>query len=969
MNSVLTQILAVGLTVSQLFSQPIEQFRTEFNPKADQEQVAQLLSKGCALVTKEFGTEKIDLETLLQLMIQNLKAANDKAAADAKEQAAEQVAAPAPASELDQQNSGSSSKTATQSIFERLDLMGLLSVYKQFCKGDRSGPGFQLSPVIEYYNTVMKDLPDHKKLKGMRLPEASVILDREGRRYSEIYLDDNRRRWVSLNEIPEYLRKAFVAAEDKHFYQHKGVDLNGIVRAFSSTVQSKSRPSGGSTITQQVVKNLILGDHLTFERKMREMVIAARVEKLLTKDEILELYLNYVFLGRSSWGVEMAAKSYFGKSVRDLNYAEAAFLAGMTRGPNYYDPEKYPDRALERRQYVLYRTKQDGYLPADKFEPSAKEELKFITFESPRTRSAFYFLNEIQREAKKVNNGQTLTNASYTVRSTIHPALQKTAEKALQQGLLDYENESGRQSFRGPVGNLSAEMEKYSATWQEMLPKARSSLWDLQWPIAVVLEVPGTRNGKKTSTVWKVGLGDGRILTLQGLAGNATKRLKKFDLVHVELTEAKKGDVKARLKIPPQVQGAIVVIENATGRVLAMSGGFSYAASQLNRVTQSARQPGSTLKPFIYLSALDKGFQPNTLIPDTPVYLEPFERGAQPWSPRNYDGGSRGLVTMRTAVEKSLNLPTARMMVQLGEKTPTEGLDYIRGITRELGIYEKPIRVYPFVLGAQPARLIDMATAYATIANDGLKPTPHFIDEMTQNDRLVYRYPRYNLQPLPTVDRVSFYQLRRILEGTLARGTAIKMKDLAGYVAGKTGTSNDFNDAWFVGFTGKITVAAWVGYDDRKIRSSLGSGFTGGRIALPIAEKVIRESLEIFGKDPLPPPPREIRSQIVEYPINLRTGQFGGDFREVFRIESGRSPMNTWKSVLRGDELSMDFSDPYAEGDDAYDQGILNPNEDMQPQYGEARDYYTPGAEDPYDRWRSQPRQVDPFLSRNPFYY
>lgn len=965
MNSVLTQILAVGLTVSQLFSQPIEQFRTEFNPKTDQEQVAQLLTKGCALVTKEFGTEKIDLESLLQLMMQNLKAANEKAAAEAKEQAAEQAAAPVTSSELDQQNSAVTGKSATQSIFERLDLAGLLSVYKQFCKGDKSA-SFQLTPVIEYYNTVMKDLPDHRKLKGMRLPEASVILDREGRRYSEIYQDDNRRKWIPLSEIPEYLRKAFVAAEDKHFYQHKGVDLNGIVRAFSSTVQSKSRPSGGSTITQQVVKNLILGDHLTFERKMREMVIAARVEKLLSKDEILELYLNYVFLGRSSWGVEMAARSYFGKSVRDLNYAESAFLAGMTRGPNYYDPEKYPDRALERRQYVLFRTKQDGYLPAANFEPSAKEELKFITFESPRTRSAFYFLNEIQREAKKVNNGQTLTSGAYTVRSTIHPALQKTAEQALQQGLIDYETESGRQNFTGPVGNLSAEMQKYSATWQEMLPKARSSLWDLQWPLAVVIEVPGTRSGKKTSSAWKVGLGDGRTLSLLGVTGTASRRLKKYDLIHVEVIEGKKS-AAARLKIPPQVQGAVVVIENATGRILAMSGGFSYAASQLNRVTQSARQPGSTLKPFIYLSALDKGFQPNTLIPDTPVYLQPFERGAQPWSPRNYDGGSRGLVTMRTAVEKSLNLPTARMMVQLGEKTPTEGLDYIRGITRELGIYEKPLRVYPFVLGAQPARLLDMATAYATIANDGLRPTPHFIDEMTQNERLVYRYPRYNLQPLPTVDRVSFYQLRRILQGTLERGTAVKMKDLAGYVAGKTGTSNDFNDAWFIGFTSKITVAAWVGYDDRKIRSSLGSGFTGGRIALPIAEKVIRDSFNVFGKDPLPPPPSEIRSQIVEYPINLRTGQFGGDFREVFRVESGRSPMNTWKSALRGEELSMDFTDPSAEGDDNYDQGILNPNEDMQPQYRDTRDYYNPGAEDPYDRWRNQPRQVDPFLSHNPF--
>jgi 1A family penicillin-binding protein len=933
MNALLIKIMAVGLTLSQLFTRPDEQPKLHFNPQADQPQVAQHLKEGCAFLTKQFQLENLNLEIVLNLVIDNTK----KAEADAAKKPVE------------------GEESLSQKMTRQLDFTALLNAYKIYCKNENIPPnGLNLEEVINFYNTAMKDLPDVGHMKTFRLQESATVLDSKGERFSEIYSENNRRVFVPIAQLPEHVKKAFVAAEDKDFYSHKGVDKIGIIRAFATNIMTPGRPQGGSTITQQVVKNLILNDDLTFERKMREMVLATRLEKVLNKDQILELYLNFVYLGRASWGIEMAARSYFKKSAKDLSVAEAALLAGLTKGPNFYNPESQAARAKDRRQYVLARMKEDKYIPEAAFNSATGSQLGIVPFESPHSRGAFYFLDAIAREAKE----KGLLGRPYLVRSTIHPEMQKITERALQEGLVEYEGMSGRARWEGPQGSIADDIAKYKTSWKDILPRVKAKLYDVPWTLATVLD---TRNPR-------VGIADGRVLSLRA-SSNVVRTLKIYDLVFVAVNEAG-NQSSASLRAPPQVQGAAVVIENKTGRVLGMTGGFSYAASPLNRALNAIRQPGSTLKPFIYLSALNLGFQPNTLIPDTPVYLPPIERGGKYWSPKNYDGGSRGLVTMRRAVEQSLNLPTARIMSELG-KTPTEGLDYIRGVFQELGIYSKPERFFPIVLGAQPARLIDMAVAYATIANDGLKPSVHFIESIEDGGKALYQRPRFNTQPLTSVDRVSFYQLRRILMGTVVRGTATKIKDLDGIVAGKTGTSNNENDAWFIGFTNDITVAVWIGYDDRNVRSNLGARFTGGRVALPIAEKILRGSFQAYkDKEAMAPPPPEVAALVAEYPIDIYSGQFnGGQFREVFRRDqSGSRIVDSTRRILRNQENYLGFGHVGGEEENPYQTPQWTAQEQYRGPYQQNQGgYYQPGSDSQYEQWRRRQRQVDPNLSRPPW--
>lgn len=951
MNALLIKMISIGLTLSQLFTQSPDQFKTSFNPETDQAQVEKLLQAGCQIVIKEFGAENIDFEAVFGMMISNMQAAKDQPTTDGS------ATPPIPAEE----------KTFTEKFLEQVDVKGLLTAYTTFCKNQTpEGGKLDLAEAIKFYNAAFQDFGsvDYRKLKGMKLKEASVILDRSGHRFSEIYSENNRRRWVSIQEIPVHVRQAFVSAEDKRFYQHQGVDMRGIVRAFANNLMNKGRPQGGSTITQQVVKNLLVGEDVTFERKMREMVASVKIEKekVLSKDEILELYLNYVFLGRASWGVEMASRSYFGKSVKQLNVSEAAFLAGLTKGPNYYHPDRFPERVEDRRKYVLSRMKEDGFINEPTLTSANQITVKTIPFETPRTKGAFYYLDAINRDARQHAKIESLTSGSFTVYSTIHPELQKLTEAALRDGLADYEAKAGRARWKGPQGSIAKQVK--DGNWLEPLQKARPKLYDVHWPLATVI---------KTKKGVKVGMPDGRILSLIGTP-NIVRGLRNYDLVFVSLRETKKA-VTATLRIPPNVQGAIVVMENKTGRVLSMAGGFSYAQSQYNRVTQAVRQPGSTLKPFVYLAALNLGFQPNTLIPDRPVHLPPIARGGRWWSPKNYDGGSRGVVTMRQAIERSLNLPTARIMTELAQ-TPSEGLDYIRGITAAVGIYQQPIRQYPFVLGAQPVRLLDMAVAYATIANDGLKPTPHFIDRIEQSGRKVWERPRFNLSTVPGLeDRTPFYQLRHILMGVPVRGTAEKLRDLQGYVAGKTGTSNNENDAWFIGFTNDLVIGVWVGYDRRDIRSSLGTRFTGARVALPVAETVIRGSFDILqSKTPLPDAPSEVRKKVTEVPGGGIPGNMDPNMpNEIIRLGADGQPSDTFRSILKQDEMHLAFSNPGGEEYDGPFQNLASYEDMAPPDYNQLENFarqdgYSPGDDDYTDAWQRQPRRVDPFFSQQPFF-
>jgi penicillin-binding protein 1A len=897
MDSILVKIFATALTFSQVTVGP-DLIKTEFDPIQDQHEVVTLLRGGCAHMRKAFDIESINIDDLIATAMDDPEAVS-----------------------------------GGMPQFKGMNLKDLHVAYRQFCKNETvANSPVDIAQLIEFYNRTMAALPDPAKLKGGRLQQVSTVLAGDGERFAEVFEQDHRRVWVPLAAIPQHVQNAFIAAEDKRFHQHRGIDERALIRAFIGNLAQSGRPQGGSTITQQVVKNLLVGDELSYERKMREMIVAARVERLLTKPEILELYLNSTYLGRASWGIEMAARSYFGKSAAALTVSEAALLAGITKGPNYYNPDRHPQRARERITYVIGRMREDDMIKADEARQSLAEKPTLVAFERPRRDTGFHFVDQIAREARTLPGVEALTAQSYTVRSTIHPVLQRATEAALQEGLARYEISMGRAQFQAAEANLAdaiRRLEESKAsddkpTWQRALEAARLPLYDVHWPAAVVLETP---SGQNATT--RVGLLDGRIVPLSG--GRISLRsLKLHDVVFVRLIEppaaapskakaAPKGQqgraqpsARAELRVRPTVQGTVVVLENRTGRILAMAGGFSYPLSQLNRATQSQRQPGSALKPLSYLAALQRGLQPNTLVRDEPLTLPPIDRQGgvtRPedyWSPKNYDGGAGGAITLRRALEHSRNLATANLLQGGIDITPALSLDRVCALATEAQIYKECSRYYPFVLGAQAVRPVDLAAFFAAIANEGQRPTPHTIDSIEHNGSVVYRHPQSSLTRIGSADEASFFQLKTMMQGVLRRGTAGRIASLAPFVAGKTGTTDNEVDAWFVGFTNDVTIAVWVGYDnaDGK-RRTLGGGQTGGSVAVPIFEPVVQAVWAHHApRAPLAGPSADARRHLVAVRVNAASGdptETAASVEYIRRDASGRPIDAQYRMVSRGE--------------------------------------------------------------------
>jgi membrane carboxypeptidase/penicillin-binding protein len=888
--------------------------------------------------------------------------------------------------------------TGDVKVLQGVNLNELHVVYRQFCKGEtvQNSP-VDLAAVIEYYNAAVADLPDHKKLKGLKLPGVSVILDGKGERFTEVHEPDHRRVWVPLKDIPEHVQKAFVAAEDKRFHQHRGIDERGVIRAFVGNLAQPGRPQGGSTITQQVAKNLLVGDDVTYERKMREMIVASRIERTLTKPEILEIYLNSIYLGRASWGVEMAARSYFGKSAKDLTLEEGALLAGLTKGPNYYNPDRHPDRAQERFAYVLSRLQEDGAIPAERMKQAFGARPYLVALDRVRRDGGFHFVDYLDREAKTLAGVDSLTAASYTVRSTLNPALQRATEAALQEGLARYELNTGRMNFQGAEANLADAVQRIQAAgqgsgkpaWLQALEGARLPLYDVHWPAAVVLEKRKVEGGGE---VIRVGLRDGRIVPLTAWNATIRRSLKPYDVVHVRVVEtAAKPDPKAKgktkpasaraeLRVRPSVQGAAIVLENRTGRILAMAGGFSYPLSQLNRTTQAHRQPGSAFKPVVYLAALGQGLQPNTLVWDTPVTLPPVggvsARASDHWTPKNYDGAAAGLLTLRRALENSKNLVTARLLDGAIDDHPERSLQRVCELAMEAQLYVECVQHYPFVLGAQPVRIIDLAAFYAAIANEGVRPSPYAVEMIEQGGHAVYARVEKPPVMLGSADRVAFYQMKTILQGVLQRGTARDIRHLAPYVAGKTGTTDNENDAWFAGFTNEVSVVVWVGHDNADKRRTLGRGQTGGKVAVPIFESIIQAAWTHHApKTALSPPSPEAQRQMVAMPIDLRTGDrvaegAPGAFTEHFRRgRFGQVADTQFRLVPREEAFAYHNPEPRGDGEaaggwfgDVYRELFSEaprrrePRAEPPPWRGWARPWW----EEDDERPRRRPRRVDP---------
>ncbi|MBJ6127899.1 penicillin-binding protein 1A [Microvirga splendida] len=932
MSAILVKIFATALTLTQVLVDP-EAVKTSFDPARDQAEVSEILKSGCTYMRRAFDIEDINLDDLIATAMDDPQAV-----------------------------------TGDLKVLQGLSFNDLHASYRQFCKGETvEPPPVDLGEVISYYNAAVAGLPDAGKLKGLRLPGVSVILDGNGRRFAEVFEPDHRRIWVPLTDIPKSVQQAFVSAEDKRFHQHQGIDERGVIRAFMSNMANPGRPAGGSTITQQVAKNLLVGDDVTYDRKMREMIVASRIERVLSKAEILEIYLNSIYLGRSSWGIEMAAQSYFGKSAKALSVAEGALLAGLAKGPNYYNPDTKPERAQERMAYVLSRMQEDGFLKPDQVQQAIASLPRRVPYERTRRTTGFHFVDHVSRDARTLADIESLTAGGYAVRTTINAALQRETEAALQEGLARYELSIGRQRYQGPEANIAEAVKTLEASkdpddkapvWQRALKAVRLPLYDVHWPAVVVIEKG--RNRKTGANILRVGLADGRVLPLNAWEA-ARRELKVHDVVRVRVVEQKgKGAVRAELRTPPSVQGSAVVLENRTGRILAMTGGFAYPLSQLNRTTQSHRQPGSAFKPLTYLAALSKGLQPNTLIWDAPLTLPPVggdahARAGDYWSPKNFDGGRSGIMTLRRALENSKNLVTARLLDGAIEPSPEESLNRVCELALEAQLYLECTPHYPFVLGAQPVRMLDLAAFYAAVANEGAMPVPHAIEAVEQNGRIVYGRKARPLTRLGSADAAAFYQLKSMLQGVLERGTARSLKALSPYAGGKTGTSDNENDAWFVGFTNDVTIAVWVGHDNAEgKRRTLGRGQTGGKVAAPIFQSILQAAWEHHApKAPLSPPSPQAAKQLIALPIDLNTGDRLTDgrkgFMEHFRLNwFGRFAETQFRLVPQSEAYAFRNPDPWSDGEDRGGAG-----------------YYEEGPYAQGPGWLEDPRQYAPPARRH----
>ncbi len=702
-----------------------------------------------------------------------------------------------------------------------------------------------------------RDLPDYRQLANYEPPIVTRVYGGNGQLIGEFA--DEKRVFVPIEVVPERVIQAFVAAEDKNFFVHPGIDVLGLGRALITNLRnigSNRRPVGASTITQQVAKNFLLTSELSIERKIKEVILAFRIERAFTKPEILELYLNEIFLGQRSYGVAAAALTYFDKSLDDLTIAEAAYLAALPKAPNNYHPIRKYAAAKARRDYVVERMRAERYISSEEAVEATLQPIE-VTLNKRRVASgAEYYVEEVRRQLLDRYGVEALLRGGLVVRTSVDPRLQEVADRVLRKGLVAYDRRHG---WRGPLARIEP-----GADWAVQLSEIQRPAGMGDWLSAVVLAVDeaGVEIGTADSQRGRIPMSE---LTWARAALKKQKRGSKVkapsdvlavgDVIAVE-PAAKDGKGKAypansfALKQIPDVQGAIVALDPHTGRVLAMSGGYSFGMSQFNRATQARRQPGSAFKPFVYLAALDNGFSPASIVLDAPVVIKSEELGK--WKPENYSKRFYGPVPMRLGLEKSRNLMTVRLAQALGVRT-------IARYGERFGIGEDLPLELGTALGTDETTPLRLTTAYAMLVNGGRWITPSLIDRVQdrygktvfQNDKRRCEWcrdVRWEEQSVPRVpdDREqvgnpqSVYQVVSMLEGVVRRGTGRRVRAVGRPIAGKTGTTNEYFDAWFLGFTPDLVAGVWVGFDQPR---TLGRNETGSRAASPVFTDFMKEAL------------------------------------------------------------------------------------------------------------------------------
>ena len=714
-----------------------------------------------------------------------------------------------------------------------------------------------------------RGLPDYKQLADYEPPVMTRVHAGDGRLLAEYA--EQKRVFVPQASMPKRVVKAFLSAEDKNFYYHPGIDPLGIARAVVTNIKniaSDRRLVGASTITQQVAKNFLLSGDVTIERKVKEAILAFRIEGALEKNRILELYLNEIYLGFGSYGVAAAALNYFNKSLDTLTIAEAAFLAALPKAPNNYNPFKYPKVARGRRDWVIGRMLEDGVITSKEARIAKLTPLVTRKRQESSYVKADYFAEEVRRELADRYGETNLYRGGLVVRTTLNPHYQKIADRALRNGLVAYDRRHG---WRGPITNIDLSLDWLGALSKVKTPPELSGDQN-PWRLAVVRELLPERAD--------IGIIDSRVGTipltemkwaqpwLKGeLLGKRVKIpsdvLQVGDVIVVEkIFENKDGKTYPNntfvLRQLPEIEGAIVALDPHTGRILAMSGGFSYQRSQFNRVIQARRQPGSAFKPFVYLAALDKGFTPSSLILDAPFVIDQGP-GLPKWRPANYTKKFYGPSTMRLGLEKSRNLMTVRL-------AQTIGIETITNYAKRFGIVKEMPKQLSMSLGAGETTLLRLTAAYAMLVNGGKKIVPTLIDRIQdRHGKTVFKHdPRkcekcrsafWTKQLVPNVpdhreqvtSPASAYQMVSMLEGVVQRGTGRRMRDLGKPLAGKTGTTNQALDTWFLGFSPDLAIGVFSGFDTPR---SLGKREQGASVSAPIFKEFVKAALA--GKPAIP---------------------------------------------------------------------------------------------------------------------
>ncbi|WP_137153553.1 penicillin-binding protein 1A [Rhizobium sp. FKL33] len=762
-----------------------------------------------------------------------------------------------------------------------------------------------------YLDEVTRDLPDYEVLANYQPPVTTRVHADNGALIAE-YAHE-RRLFLPIQAIPDRVKAAFLSAEDKNFYQHAGVDFQGLLRAIAVNIQnvgSGRRPMGASTITQQVAKNFLLSADQTIDRKVKEAILAFRIEQAYSKDKILELYLNEIFFGMNSYGLASAALTYFDKPVTELTIAQAAYLAALPKGPANYHPFRKRDAAIERRNWVIDRMVENGYVSREDGEAAKKEDLGVS---AQKTNSYLfasdYFASEVRRQLIEKYGKDALYEGGLSVRTSLDPAMQLFARRALQDGLIAYDQVRG---FHGLVDRI-----EIGADWGVPLSKI-TPLRDVpEWKLAVVLaadksgvdigirpEVDAAGRIEEARKTGRIAAEDMRWAYRsangdRAAAKNPTGVLNTGDVVYVEPLDSQGGAY--RLRQTPKVQGGFVAMDPNTGRVLAMAGGFSFAQSEFNRATQAMRQPGSSFKPFVYAAALDNGYTPASVILDAPIEIV---SGGQVWRPQNYGGGSAGPSTLRLGIEKSRNLMTVRLANDMG-------MNLVAEYAERFGIYDKMNPVLSMSLGSGETTVLRMVSAYSVLANGGKQIKPTLIDRVQDRyGKTIFKHeervcmtcnaPEWDGQNEPEVvdnreqvlDPMTAYQITSIMQGVVQRGTAAGKIKLESDVAGKTGTTNDEKDAWFVGYTPNLVAGVYMGFDDPK---PMGRGGTGGSLSAPLFNEFMQAALKGHK------PEKFIMPEGMKLiPVNRKTGMMaaeGDPDRIVEAFKPGTGPADVYSVI------------------------------------------------------------------------